>query len=428
MNNIERSKAPEFKLIEKINIQKRVQYNLHGSIPVFVVNAGTEDIIRLEIVFDAGAKYADHPLVASFTNLMINEGTKNRNSKELAEQFDFYGAYVHLNSDRDFAEVTLYTLTKHLENTLELLSDILTNPIFPEEEFSVLLDNKKQKFLIDEQKVKTLAAKKFNEVVFGKGTVYGRNTTITDFDSLSLQQLKDYHTRLFNNKNCRVIISGKIDDSVLAILEKSFQINNPLSAEEKGFEFNGLYPDKVKKHYVEKHDAVQTAIRIGKPMVNKHHIDYPCLQILNTVLGGYFGSRLMMNLREDKGFTYGIGSVVASLKHTGYFTTVCEVGVESTKEAVEQIYIEILRLINEPIGEEELSRVRNYMMGEFVRLFDGPFAQAEAIRSVIDFNLDESYYDRYLKVLREITPEELQQLAKKYLDPDTMYEVIAGKN
>lgn len=427
MNNIERSKMPGFKLIEKINIQKRVQYNLHGSIPVFVVNAGTEDIVRLEIVFDAGAKYTDHPLVASFTNLMINEGTKNRSSKELAELFDFYGAYVHLNSDRDFAEVTLYTLTKHLEKTLELLSDILTNPVFPNEELSVLLDNKKQKFLIDEQKVKTLAAKKFNEVVFGKETVYGRNASINDFDSLSVQQLKDYHARLYNSNNCRVIISGKINDEVLTVLEKSLHFNKP-SQTEKGFEFNGLYSDEVKKHYVEKHDAVQTAIRIGKPMVNKYHPDYPGLQILNTVLGGYFGSRLMMNLREDKGFTYGIGSVTASLKHTGYFTTVCEVGAESTKEAVEQIYIEILRLINEPIEDDELSRVRNYMMGEFVRLFDGPFAQAEAIRSVIDFGLDETYYDRYLKVLREITPDELKRLAKEYLDPESMYEIIAGKN
>ncbi len=424
---IDRKLIPGFKVIENIQIQKPHSFKLHGNIPVFVINAGTEDVIRLEIVFDAGAKYAEHPLVASFASFMMNEGTISRTSKEIAEQFDFYGAYVHINSDRDFSEFCLYTLSKHFEKTLEILTDVLTHPTFPNEEFSVLLDNKRQKFLIDEQKVKTLAAKKFNEVVFGRNNPYGRNSALVHFDSLTVQQLKDFHSRLYHDKNARVIISGKINDDVLSILEKTFRLNK-LSMKESMFRIStDVNSDAQRNHYVAKDDAVQSAIRIGKPIVNKHHEDYPGLQILNTVLGGYFGSRLMMNLREDKGYTYGVGSVVASLKHTGYFTTVCEVGAGSTNDAVKEIYNEIYRLINEPVEEEELDRVRNYMMGEFVRLFDGPFAQAEAIRSVIDFDLDETYYDRYLKVLRKISPADIQALAKKYLQPDSMFEIIAGK-
>jgi zinc protease len=427
MKSIDRSKTPDFSLIEKINIKKPLIKKLHNDIPLYILNAGNEDVLRLEVVFEAGAKYADYPLVASFTNMMMMEGTKNRNSKEIAEQLDFYGAYLHLNADRDFGEATLFTLTKHFEKTLEILIDILRNPTFPGEELSVLIDNKRQKFQIDEQKVKTLAAKKFNKVVFGKDNIYGRNTTISDFDSLTVQQLKHFHSRLYHSKNCKVIISGKINDEVLTILENYFQLNQAPKDFISDHKFSGLSSSDERKHYIEKPDAVQTAIRIGKPMINKHHKDYPGLQILNTILGGYFGSRLMMNLREEKGYTYGVGSVVASLKHSGYFTTVCEVGADATNDAVKEIYYEISRLINEPIDNEELSRVRNYMLGDFVRLFDGPFAQAEAIRSVIDFDMDESYYEKYLQTLREITPSELQELAVKYFQPDSMYEIVAGK-
>lgn len=423
----DRKQTPGFNLIEKVLIQKPGFFKLHGKIPVYVINAGTEDVIRLEIVFDAGARFSGHPLVAPFTCQMMYEGTSGRKSKEIAEEFDYYGAYVHINSDRDFSEICLYTLGKHFEKTLEILTDILTNPVFPEEEFSVLLDNKRQKFQIDEQKVKTLAARKFNEVVFGKNNAYGRNTAIENFDTLNVQQLKDFHYRLYHDKNVRIIVSGKINNDVLSILEKSFSLNNSLMKETTPYLLTDFLPDIQRKHLVGKTDAVQSAIRIGKQVINKYHNDYPGLQILNTVLGGYFGSRLMTNLREDKGYTYGVGSVVASLKHSGYFAVVCEVGAESTKDAVKEIYNEILRLINEPVETNELDRVRNYMLGEFVRLFDGPFAQAEALRSVVDFELDETYYEKYLNVLRNITPGEIQSLAEKYLQPDSMFEVVAGK-
>ena len=426
MKIINRNIAPAFKLIEKININKPKIIKLHRSIPVYVLNAGTEDVIRMEVVFNAGSKFSNFPLVATITNLMLNEGTKTRSSKVLAEQLDYYGAYLNLDSNRDFAETTLYTLEKHFEKTLDLFTDILVNSSFPDEELSVLLENKKQKFKIDEQKVKTLAIKKFNEVIFGKEHFYGRNVQLLDYDLITVQQLKDFYKRLYNKNNCKVIISGKITDEVLKRLENYFNVND-FDNLNNSFIPQNITSSTDKKHFVEKAGAVQSSIRIGKPLINKHHKDYAGLQIINTILGGYFGSRLMSNLREDKGYTYGVGSIVASLVGTGYFSVVCEVGVNTTKSAIGEIYKEIERLIDKQVSNNELKRVRNYMLGEFVRLFDGPFAQAEALRSVIDFNLDEKYYENYLYILRNITTSEIQQLATKYLQPETMFEVVAGK-
>lgn len=426
METINRKIAPDFKLIENFNISKPIVSSICNNVPLYILNAGTEDVIRLEVVFNAGSKYSDSPLIASVTNSMLYEGTKTLSSKELSEKIDFYGAYVMLNADRDFAQATLYSLGKHFNKTLELFVDLINNPSFSEHELNVLLGNKQQKFKIDEQKVKTLSAKKFNEVVFGTEHFYGRNVQLAHFDLITVQQLNDFHIRLYNKNNCKVIISGKITDKILKELDNSFMINNYENSN-VNFIQQSISPSKQKKHFVEKADAVQSSIRIGKPMVNKNHNDFIGLQILNTILGGYFGSRLMSNLREDKGYTYGIGSVVASLFGEGFFTTVCEVGADYTKSAIVEIYKEIQRLIDEPVSFEELERVKNYILGDFLRSFDGPFAQAEAFRSVNDFNLDEKYYEKYLHVVKSITPIEIQKLAIKYFQPDSMYEIVAGK-
>lgn len=426
MDILNRNIAPDFKLIDKININTPLIYKLHDTIPVYVLNAGTEDVIRMEVVFNAGSKFSEIPLVAAFTNMMLNEGTKGRTSKQLAEEFDYYGSYLQLNADRDFAEATLYTLGKHFNKTLDLLTDIILNPSFPDDELSVLIDNKRQRYQIDEQKVKTLSAKKFNEVIFGKDHFYGRNAELIHYDLIGSQQLKDFHKRLYHKNNCKVIISGKITDDVLKRLETNFRVNDNKDFDNT-FIIQTIQSSSDKKHFVEKTDAVQSSIRIGKPLLNKHHEDYAGVQILNTILGGYFGSRLMSNLREDKGYTYGVGSAIASLKDAGYFTTVCEVGSESTNSAINEIYKELHRLIDEPVENEELGRVKNYMLGEFVRMFDGPFAQSDALRSVIDFDLDQKYFENYLKVLKNISPDDLKNLAEKYFQPKSMFEVVAGK-
>jgi len=426
VETINRSKAPDYKLIDKINISKPEILKINNNIPLFVLNSGTEDVVRLEIVFNAGSKYSESPLISSVTNAMLYEGTKTLSSKELSEKIDFFGAYVMLNADRDYAQATLYSLGKHFAKTLELFTDLINNPSFAEHELNILLENKVQKYKIDEQKVKTLSAKKFNEVVFGKKHYYGRNIQLPHFGLINSQQLNYFHTRLYNKNNCKVIISGKITDNILKELQNNFMIND-FENVSNSYVLQNISPSTQKKHFVEKADAVQSSIRIGKPMVNKNHDDFIGLQILNTILGGYFGSRLMSNLREDKGYTYGVGSVVASLVDYGFFTTVCEVGSDYTKSAITEIYKEIQRLIDEPVGLDELERVKNYMLGDFLRSFDGPFAQAEAFRSVNDFNLDEKYFEKFLEIVKTITPNKIQQLAVKYLQPHSMYEIVAGK-
>ena len=159
-----------------------------------------------------------------------------------------------------------------------------------------------------------------------------------------------------------------------------------------------------------------------------HNEDYIKLQILNTVLGGYFGSRLMKNIREDKGFTYGIGSAIIPLKNSAYFFISAETGSDVTFQAVEEIYKELRKLKEQPIPIEELDLVKNYKTGEIMRSLDGPFAISDLTKLTIQFDLDADYFSKYISVIRNITSSELQDLAIKYFNENDLYELIVGKN
>ena len=149
--------------------------------------------------------------------------------------------------------------------------------------------------------------------------------------------------------------------------------------------------------------------------------------MVNTILGGYFGSRLMANIREEKGYTYGIGSRMVSMNNAGYIYISTEVGTNVCDDAVNEIYKEIDKLRNELVSSEELNLVKNYMMGDFLRSADGPFALADKFKKIMFYDLSYSYYDEFVKTVKTITPEQIQSLADQYLNPDDLYELVVGK-
>ncbi len=183
----------------------------------------------------------------------------------------------------------------------------------------------------------------------------------------------------------------------------------------------------VLKHFIEKPDSVQSAIRIGKLTIGKSHHDFVKLQVVSTILGGYFGSRLMSNIREDKGYTYGIGSFIAPMNQASYFGIATEVGVDITRQAIDEIYKEINRLSTDIMPNEELELVKSYLMGEILKSVDGPFALAERWKGMLLFGLDSEYFKKMIETISSITPEEVLDIAKKYLVADEMYEVVVGK-
>jgi zinc protease len=279
--------------------------------------------------------------------------------------------------------------------------------------------------MVNREKVQNLAADQFFESVFGKNHPYGHQVTEQDFENLKPAMLTDFHSKYYTPENMAVIISGKIHEKTADLLNHYFGniMSKKTNIEDNG---NTLKADLRKKVHISKPGTTQIAIRIGSSTINKRHQDYIGLKILDSILGGYFGSRLMKNIREEKGYTYGISSTVSSLDITGYKVISTDVSQKNLQKTIDEIYREILLLQRVPVSKKEITIVRNYMTGEMVRMFDGPFALAESFRSVWEFGLDNSYYYRLADKIKTIEPDEIIMLAQAYYNTDELYQVTAG--
>ncbi len=279
--------------------------------------------------------------------------------------------------------------------------------------------------MINREKVQNLAMDAFFESVFGNHHPYGRQTREKDFECMNPSLLKDFHSKFYTPDKMTIIVSGRIHEKTIDLLEKFFGTlhTKRIYIEESE---NFMEGSAVKKIHIEKSGAVQSAVRIGSSTINKRHPDYPGLKFLNTLLGGYFGSRLMKNIRENKGYTYGIQSSVSSLDLSGFKVISTDVDKNKRTQAVEEIFFEIGKLQSIPVEKEEMEVVRNYMSGELVRMFDGPFAMADSFKAIWEFGLDTSYFNRLAEVIKTISPDEIIRLAGTYYNIEDLYEVTAG--
>ena len=422
---LNRTIPPVINPIAHIDIVKAEKRLLSNGIPVHFVNAGTQDVVKIDFIFEAGTWFQTSNMVASICNSMLEEGSVRFSASEIAEKFDFYGAHLQLSVDQNQGFVNVITLGKHLPAILIILEDLIKHSVFPEHELDVLIAKNKQKWLLENEKVRTLCQKKFTQVLFGNAHPYAINNILEDFDRIIHGDLLNFYHSYYHSGNCQIIVAGKVDESVLKELNDRFGGSDWQHEPVKMPEY-AIFSSTEKQHHVEKADGLQSAIRVGKFWVTKSHPDHYALSILTTILGGYFGSRLMTNIREEKGYTYGIGSYVLNFKRASYLVISTEVGNEYIEPTLTEIAAEMKRLQDELVSENELETVKSYLLGEFLRDFDGPFALAGSFKAISDFGLDYSFYDEYLNILRGITSERLMQLAKQYLNPEDFYTVVAG--
>jgi predicted Zn-dependent peptidase len=424
MEKLQRVQPPVFPF-EKVIIPEANTYRLDNGVPVYLIEAGNEEIIRMEFTFRAGQIKEFLPLLSSTTNMMLTEGSQNYTSEELNRLIDYYGAFLNLTSERDRAGIVVFFLNKHIEKILELCLEILYRPLFPETELNSLMRKRLSWYHVNREKVQNLAIDKFFESVFGKNHQYGYQLKDQDFTMLTPALLADFHKKNYTPENMAVIISGRIPEKTTELINNYFgKIDyEKILIEDSQTNLKG---EKRKKIHIDKTGTFQSAIRIGSTTINKRHADYTGLKVLDSILGGYFGSRLMKNIREEKGYTYGISSTVSSLDLTGYKVISAEVSRENCRKAIDEIYKEIQLLQHEPVAKEELKVVRNYMAGEILRMFDGPFALAESFKSVWEFGLDNSYYYRLAEKIKSIGPDEIIDLARTYYNIDGLYEITVG--
>ena len=408
----------------KLELKPCEKFELDNGIPVYAINAGAQDVLQIEMVFYAGNFFEQKKGIAAATNFLIKNGTSTRTALQLNEAFEYYGAYCNRACYNETAVLTLHTLTRHLEKLLPVMEDMLTGSIFPAQELEIYQQNSRQRLQVNLQKCEFIAGRLIDSYLYGEKHPYGTYNNIVDIDSLDVDSIKNFYKDHYLQGQCVIFVAGNIPAGLEKLLNDHFGKlklgKPPVTLPEKITE-----PFSEKKYRIQNDAAsVQGAIRIAAAFPNRHHPDFKKAIILNNVFGGFFGSRLMNNIREDKGYTYGIHSYLQNHMQQSAWMISTEAGKDVCEATIEEVYKEMKKLRDDKIGEEELMLVRNYMIGGILGDLDGPFQIIAKWKNIILNNLTESYFYDSIHEIKTVSAEDLQELANKYLQPEKFYELV----
>ena len=418
MNN-----QPQIQTPESITVPMPDVTTLANGVKVYSLDCSDQDVIRFSFVFRAGTSVQDVPFSASSTANLLSEGSSRHSAQEIAEILDYHGSYFDVSLDRDYAVINFVSLLKYFPQTLDIAREILLMPAFTDEEVSIYCEKHKQRLSVERSKVATKARELFTASLFGVDHPYGVSYSETEYDKLTRDDVVSFYQKRYTAGNCFVVGSGKVGVKERAMIA-ALAGDIPAGGDTGVPDFPA--PAGVTFSFGAQKDAVQSAVRAGTILFPRTHPDFTAMQVVSTVLGGYFGSRLVRNLREEHGYTYGAFSSMVNLEHAGYLAIATEVATEVTADSVEQIYAEIERLRTELVPEEELQMVKNIMTGEVMRVLDGPFGIADVTIENVTNGTDNDYNNRWLAEVRAITPERVRDMARKYLSREKFTTVIVG--
>ncbi|MFI3330643.1 MAG: pitrilysin family protein [Rikenellaceae bacterium] len=421
LNNIEQ---PPIVLPKKIAGLKDEKTTLKNGIAFHTLSNSNQDVVRLSVVFRAGSSMQQVAFSASTTANLLSEGTEKFSASEIAERMDFIGSYFDVSVDRDYCVITFCTLKKFLAQTMEIAEQLLTRATFGEEELRTYCHKRKQRIAIERSKVSFKARELFASSLFGKEHPYGINSPGEKYDDLRQEDVKSFFKKHYCAENCFAVSSGDLDAESIDLMSETLEKitrSEPVK--------DPVFPEinNTKSAFLEHEDALQSAIRIGIPFHTRSHPDFIPMQVACTILGGYFGSRLVKKLREEKGFTYGVFSGMVNLENTGYMAIATEVAVDATQESIDIIFQQIELLRQEKVGEDELQMVKNIVIGEIMRIMDGPFGVVDITIENLQNKTNNSYLDKFIEQINALTPEKILEITTKYWQKDNFTTVIVGK-
>jgi predicted Zn-dependent peptidase len=421
-----RLQAPAIKDATEFNLTLKPyqKFILDNGVEIIYVEAGAQDVLMVEWVFDAGNWYDDQKQIASTTNFLLKNGTSRKSAFELNEEVEYYGSFLNRNCYNETATITLHTPTKQLKHLLPVVREMITDAVFPEEELGVYVTNTKQKLQVNLKKCEYVAGQLIDAYLYGEKHPYGVYSKPEDFDSIQREQLVRFYEQYYQNGRCIIFAAGKLPPDFTSMMSSLFG-DLPIKPRVPVTKTHLRQPATEKKYrIINDTEGVQGAIRLARPFPDRKNPDFQKFLVLNTLFGGFFGSRLMSNIREDKGYTYGIYSYLQNHLQEAAWVISTEAGRTVCEDAIKEIYHEMQVLKEEMVDEEELQLVKNYMIGSTLGDLDGPFHIIARWKNIILNGFDEKYFYRGIDIIKNITPEELMQLANKYFMEDEMYELV----
>jgi zinc protease len=397
---------------------------LDNGLPFYWLNAGVQDVVQVDWVFPAGLWYETKASVAHATAGLLKNGTSKHTAQQIHEALEFYGAQLKIAAGNDLATITLYTMAKHLDVLLPMVFEIITDSVFPESEVEIHKRNAIQRLLVSLRQCEFVANQRIDAILFGEDHPYGRYSRKEKIEQLTREDLLAFYKGHYNLANAKMFMAGKVSETEVKQINEIF---GKVSLS-KTILHEGIFPAPPAAEKIQRisndPNGVQGAIRIGRQFPNRHHPDYTPMVVLNTLFGGYFGSRLMSNIREDKGYTYGIHSSLGPEINGGSFVIHTETGRDVVELAVKEVYHEMEILCNEVADDEELMLVKNYLLGGLLGDLDGPFSILQRWRTLILNGFTEDYFNNNIRIYKSVTAKELQLLAQKYFNKQDFHEIV----
>lgn len=420
----DRSVAP--KIVDAIDFELQLKpYEklvLKNGVEVYTINAGAEDVLQLECVFYAGNWMEEQPLVAATANYLLKSGTTKHNAFRLNEYIDYYGAFLNRACYNETATLTLSTLTKHLPQLLPVVKDILTDAQMPDTELDLYKQTMKQRLQVNLKKSDFVAGRLIDTYLFGEQHPYGRFTREESFDQLDRDTLLKFYKKYYQQGKLILFVAGRLPANLEQLLNDCF---GDLQVQPVTVSPIAIQPATEKKYRINNDtNSVQGSVRLARPFPNRKDPDFTPAQVLNTVFGGFFGSRLMSNIREEKGYTYGIGSYLMNHLQQNAWMISTEAGKDVCEATITEVYKEMQLLREELVDDEELLLVKNYLLGSILGDLDGPFQIIGRWKNVVLHGLEHDYFQKSIQTIKSITPEQLRELANKYLQPEDFYELV----
>lgn len=426
MMAVDRTSAPEIKNAIDFNIQLKPYqtFTLDNGVEVYTYEGGAQEVLLVDMVFYAGNSFEQKNWVAAATNFLLKNGTSTKTAFEINEAFEFYGAHLNRTCSNETATVSLHCLSKHFQSVIPMMGEIIAEANFPQKEIDILRQNQIQRWLLNLKKSDFIASRLMDEYLFGNTHPYGKYSDQKDYQAIQREDLISFYEQYYKNGKCIIFMAGRFPSQMENLLNQYIGCL-PLNKKQIIEPIHTIVSAKEKKYSIVNDEAsVQGSIRLARPFINRHHPHFPAAQVLNNIFGGFFGSRLMSNIREDKGYTYGIHSFLQNYKNAGVWMISTDAGKEVCKATIDEVYKEMKKLRENLVEEEELKLVKNYMLGALLGDVDGPFQIISRWKTYILHGLTEDYFYNTIKVVRSVSAEQLNSLANTYLKEEDFYELV----
>jgi predicted Zn-dependent peptidase len=419
---LNRTQPPPFVNRTELNLLQPETHRLRNGIELFFISGGDQDIIRIEFILPAGKWHEAIPGSSYFTSTLLQKGTESKSSFQISEYFELYGVHIEVTPGLDFVSVALYGLTHTIKHTLDLFIEILSRPSFPEQELKQAREIYLQNLKVNREKTSYLASAAFRKKLFGDVHPYGSEPSDEQIQLVTRKNLLDFHQSHF--AALKVFVAGKVDQELkILISDKISLLNQKNSATLNSISVN---TSTQKVFHEDKEGSVQTSIRLGKCVINRHHPDFSKLLLVNHFLGGFFGSRLMKNLREEKGLTYGIHSSVHTLQQAAYFIIGTDVNKENRNLAIDEIKTELKKLRTSLVPADELELCKNHFIGSFLSELSTPLAHSDKIKTIELYRLPFTFYNQLIQQINGITSRDIMDTAAQYLNEEDLLTVSVG--